>query len=371
MEQVTSELAHLAAYHASSPAIVFPHQAMNPVEPHNNEVKLPAPNQKLGFPIQPTNRHLIKRGLTDFIAGSVVSNVVETLLDRFWPNPTISNLQEKELLMDQKLEALNARRNFTRLQLKASTEGQEVLVNLVRNNIAAVDAITTVYPQLAIVAADLVAQHHLLGSYLDQLKVSFRMRRPNLQLLYILFGLEVILEVNPESFREDSIRLIAPGTNLLQVEFVARRRNNEAQIFQVHTFRVWANMLTPRPTVLDYSGPRLVLRNAANNCIKAITNLQGNYVTARCQEANYEDQQLSNWRETPETDKIFATEVIEAWPLIMVNCHPDVITIGQETEQCPPFAFELDYMTKFETSNYDHSPSVMEVTVMNFEPTTN
>lgn len=57
------------------------------------------------------------------------------------------------------------------------------------------------------VAAGIVARNHLLGSYLDQLRVSFKMRRPNLELLYILFGLDVLLEVDSESFVEDTVQL--------------------------------------------------------------------------------------------------------------------------------------------------------------------
>lgn len=289
----------------------------------------------------------------------MVTNLVDTVLDRWWPNPEISTIEEKETLMDQKLAALALASNFTALQVKALAEGQAIITQLVQNNVVAIKSITTSFPQLGMVTADLVARSHLTGAYLDQLDVACLMKRPNVQLLYLLFKQDVILLIDQDSITPESIRLSSPRTNMLQVEFVGRRRDPTTTVVKVNAMHLWVDLMEPHAKLLEYIGPKFLVHNKTAGCIRGVQPPTSMVVTVRCSDRNYTDNRLSSWK--PATETRFHTEVVEAYPFICVNCPSENVTIGQQEIECPPYPFVLDYMEPFATPTYDHSPSVMEI----------
>lgn len=117
---------------------------------------------------------------------------------------------------------------------------------------------------------------------------------------------------------------------------------------------------------MQYVGPRYLVQNATNGCVRGIQPPTSNVVTARCADNHYRDVRLSDWKVIAETGDIRSikmhTQVIEAYPFIYVNCPSESIAVGNQKEvKCPPYPFVLDYMTGFATPTYDHSPSVMEI----------
>lgn len=318
-----------------APAYVLPTPqqapARQPIGPLGNQLPRNVPRQ------------IQRRGVMDFVAGSLVTNLVETVLDRWWPNPAISTLEEKEKLLDAKLELLNNRTTFSALAQKALLEGQTILRELVQNNVAAIQTMSSAYPQLAIVASDLVARSHLVGSYIEQLAISFKMANLDLPLLYLLLKQEVILDINPNTIVANSLLFSSPSSGLLRIEFVARRKAQDIAISRVNAFHVWVDLLSDRPRLMEYVGPKYVIRNSKNNCVKGIQDPQDDTISVKCEVPNFEDQRLSRWRELAQHDKVedhaTHTQVIEAWPSIYVSCPSERITIGSENGQCPPFHF--------------------------------
>lgn len=73
---------------------------------------------------------------------------------------------------------------------------------------------------------------HLTGSDLEIL-VSFRARRPDLEILRLLLNYEALLDVDSLSIVKNSISISSPTPNVLQVESVARLGSGTTGVFQV------------------------------------------------------------------------------------------------------------------------------------------
>ena len=178
-------------------------------------------------------RQLAKRTIMDFCFGCFFSNVVNAVIDRIWPNPAFKELEEREHVLAHKINELNSRANLTSLQIRAISESSQLTAQLVQHNVEKVHAIQVTFPLLAVVTANMVARMHLLGSYLDKIRVSFRMRRPDIEILSLVYGYEELLDVDPDSIVQESVKLSSPRPNELVVEFVGRRRLTTTQVYQV------------------------------------------------------------------------------------------------------------------------------------------
>jgi len=305
-----------------------------------------------------------KRGLVDFCLGCFFTNVIETVTDRIWPNPALSELKEHQDLLDHKLATITMRYNFTELQVKALAESQQLTAQLVEHNVEQIHALQFTYPSLAIVAANIVAKMHLTGSYLEKLRSSFRMRRPDIEILVLLFKFDTLLEVDPASIIEDSVSLAATGNNALVVEFAARRRATDTVVYQVNAFRYWGDLMEKTPKLYEYVGPKYVIRNKNCGCVRGISPPQNSYVTAQCLEKNFEDVRLASWKVVSQEEDPEAypsqTEVIEVWPYVLINCFPGTIEIGNTTRTCPPYPFKLNASERWSTATYEYSPAAIE-----------
>lgn len=121
VEQVTNHLSHIAEVQGAIPTVVTPGAAQTgPIVQH------PA-NQILARLSVPPERP--KRDVGFFIAGSFVSNIVSTVLDRIWPNPQVMQIQNEEHVLAGRLTQINSRTNFTDLKKTTLAESSALTVS--------------------------------------------------------------------------------------------------------------------------------------------------------------------------------------------------------------------------------------------------
>ena len=365
-ELVTGKLNQWATYQSTKPSILLP----SPMQPNNNGFAnvIPQPVGKGKGPEYTVGNPRIKRGILDFCVGCFVSNILQTVEDRIWPNPAVEELKDQLHAMEHKVTELNRQANFTELQIIALAESQKLTTQLVEQNIHQIHAMQFTYPALAVVSSNIIAKMHLVGSYIDKLRVSFRSRRPDIEIISLLYNFDDILEVDPNSVIEESVRMTSPNRNVLQLEFTARRRSPDTTVYQVNAFRYWGNLMERKAKLYEYVGPRYVIQNVRYQCVKGITQIQTGFITAQCTERNFEDRRLSNWKvvteEAAPQNYPEQTEVIEVWPYVFVYCYPGNITLANKTVECPSYAFRLNATVRWTTGTYDYSPSAIEVNLV-------
>ena len=308
-----------------------------------------------------------RRGLVDFVFGAFAGNVVSVVLDRLWPHelPEYDQLVEHERGLDAKIKILNARANFSDLQLTAVKELSVVTASLVEHNIEQIKAMRLSYPILAVTTSNIIAKMHLLGAHIERALVSFRLRKPDLEALYSIFKYEPLLELDSESIIAESVRISSTHVNFLGIEFTARRKSVTTKVYQVSAFRHWRPGATGGSEWYEYIGPRFVVFNQQLRCAKGLVQLANTYVTAQCNERGYTDHRLASWKEVMVYDTVdHGTEVVEAWPNIFMYCHPQTIKLRNETRRCPRFPFKLGALEHWSTPSFDYLPSTAEMSTV-------
>ena len=103
----------------------------------------------------------------------------------------------------------------------------------------------------------------------------------------------------------------------------------------------------------EYAGKRWLIRNVTSNCIKAIEPSTLFYLEIRCEEKDYRDPRLRQWRQVPiqKVEQEVSTQYFDAFPNVLVYCWPRKITIFKVTQSCPLYPFALPASSNFSTSD--------------------
>lgn len=305
-----------------------------------------------------------KRSLTDFIAGSFVSNILETVLDRIWPNKATQELQERENLTEKKILDLNVKTTFQSLQQQAMQEHLELTSQLIQLNIKEIRQIISTFPVLNIVSSNIISKIHILGSLIERVSVSFQMQRPDLVALFMLFKFDILKQIDPDSIEQESVLFSITGSNKLLVEFTARLKSKSADVFHVAAFKYWADLLTEKPSLKEYIGSNYVLHDRQFNCSMGLQEQPHSYAHAECATRNYLDKKLSRWKivETNVSAENYdlETQLIPAYPYVLIYCYGQNITMLEQTSKCPPYPFKHNATIPFTTNNFKFEPQVIE-----------
>lgn len=202
-EQITNQLRNLQVSFGSSEIIPKrnPAQAAVPKlqqQQQQQAIFVPQATQPVQnqIPIGMPSQIMVPRSIMDFVTGAFASNVIDTVLDHWLPNPQVSELQNRMNRVDQHLQYLNQQANFTRLELRSMADAMEINAKLVDHNIEKINTYVYRFPALTVVSANMIAKLHLMGSHLTRTIMSFRARRPDLITLGMLFNTDKLLEVD-------------------------------------------------------------------------------------------------------------------------------------------------------------------------------
>lgn len=246
---------------------------------------------------------------------------------------------------------------------------EQAIVNqamLIQHNAADIGFITTTYPELALVSAHIMAKIVEAGANLDRLKISFRIRRPDLQLLSLLTDTNFLDNVDQDGVAKLPIRASSPAPLALDVEFTARRQDITTKVYEVQAFDFWANLTTETPSLQHYGAPEYLIYNKTIHCVRGIGQPKGKWINALCQVNGYEDFSLATWSTLatsldPWKSQVRST-VKESWPYVYIYCYPrSIYHLGEESE-CPPYVFRVNATQGFNTSDgYQYLPTAVEI----------
>lgn len=106
---------------------------------------------------------------------------------------------------------------------------------------------------------------------------------------------------------------------------------------------------------MEYPGPHYVVYNTTTNCAQGIGAPIGRNIAAFCEFSNFSDPELASWRTIPSNGTILKTQLEEMYPHNFAYCYKKKITIGTETDLCPPTALQLPVQVGFSTEDLHYS----------------
>lgn len=312
-----------------------------------------------------------KRFIVGFIVGVVVTNMVESIIDRVFDSSSVSSL-DAELIKTQKAVAqLVEHANAERLINKALGENMKTMAELLRNLQKKVDS-------LEATMLSLIAYYNYLGAKivqraerLEQLLYGFRHNRIDLMALNGLMDSEWPRNIDDKSTKLLDMKLLTGvGWPTLRVEFSGRLINKEVRIIEVVGVKHLINFARTI-TEVEYGGPEWAIFNTTNNCVKAVFSLHNGHVDETCLEADHFDSRLSTWnhvRTIPSLKDYNATTyVVEAYPITLVNCFKETLTIDNQSSPCPHYVFSLPSSKSWTTGSFTHEGLTSTTTKLDYE----
>jgi hypothetical protein len=300
-----------------------------------------------------------------FATYAICSNLVDKAIEHFWPNPAVKELYSRTDQIKDFLNGMVKEHNVTMLALTAVQEAVTTQAILLQHNSAELQLIAYSYPELMVTSAHIIAKIVQTGSQLDRLRISFRARKPDLELISELTDTSFQDAIDQDTIPKYHVELYSPGAESIEMKFAARNRDLTTEVYQVEAFDFWANLTEATPALLHYDGPKFLIYNHTNHCVRGVTDMKNAWVNARCAEPGYEDASLAQWSTIVTASDPWSstsrTAVKESWPYVFAYCFPYNITYKGEAVECPPYVFRMNASEPFGLSNgYAYNPSAVE-----------
>lgn len=286
-----------------------------------------------------------------FVTGLFFSNVLSTLKDKFFTN-TESTMEERTKLLDLHLNELNRKEDLEELKRRAQVEILHAYTQLTNTMADRFNMLISVYPKMGVVGSYIISKIMMKASLLEELQYSLASHKLDTVLLSRFFHSSEFLSLSPEHSRVTAVVNPAPG--VLRIHIRGRERSPDTQVYRVDPIEYWTN-LTTNPALMEYAGEKFLIRNVTANCIKAIRQPSTDFVSDKCDQADYEDPRLKIWNKKKTSLDLRKEEkhttLKEGYPYNILYCYGLNITIEQETIRCPSHAFALNASVKFNTSD--------------------
>lgn len=305
---------------------------------------------------------------TAFATYAIVSNVVKRIIDRYWPEPAVQELNKRQEQIQSSIDQLTQRQNISELMHEAVSNALENQANLIQYNSAEISRIAFTHPELMVVSGHLMAKLVQMGSYIDRLKIAFRARRPDLSLLSLITDTDFLDTVDQDTIPKNSVDLTAINNQTIEVRFVARIVDRTTSVYDVDAFDFWVNITEVEASKMHYGGPMSLIYNHSIGCVKGVTGIKHRWVNAHCLIPNFVDMSLSSWSILFTSKDPWESRnpvvVKESWPFINVNCLSHNITVHGVTGECPPWIFSINATVPFKISDgFSYSYQAMEYKV--------
>jgi hypothetical protein len=318
---------------------------------YDQYVLSPIKQASLSFNPQESPRY--KRSLVGgVITGVFLSNVLTTVADHWLRSSDISKLEDKETIIERKLEKLNQELNVTELIENSTSESLRSTTEAVKFTQRRLSTFVNQFPELVFATNYLTMR--MMGHHEALTKLVFKTRTTRLDLWAVS---SLIQENQFTDIDEDSAHiseLTSPKTGVLKIQFSGRTYDNTTQVYRVDAFKIWTN-LTDDPTLVEYVGERFLIYNQSINCVKAINEPAQTYATESCDQQNGIDPNLAHWSQIIKQEDPYAqpntTQYKSGWPYNYIYCWKLNITIGEETIKCPPYVFRLNATIGWRTSD--------------------
>ena len=298
-----------------------------------------------------------KRFIQGFVTGMFFSNLIMTWKDKIFPGKAETELQERQRVVEERLEKMNNDMNMTEIAEKAMGASFQAMAEILKHDHNRLSSFINRFPILVFTTNYFVMHIIMKGTTLARMKYGTKQRRLDLPSMSDLTNSDWLSGLEEHSAIIRSMG--SPSPSVLRVEFQARERDPTTDVFRVDPFRYWAN-LTEALVLMEYVGERFLIYNKSSNCIRAIDEPSQQYVTAMCDTPNGIDKRLALWQRVLQVedpyDQPANTTLKESWPYTYVYCFRLNITTKAKTSRCPPYVFRLNASMPWNTTDLRYEP---------------
>lgn len=152
--------------------------------------------------------------------------------------------------------------------------------------------------------------------------------------------------------------------------FTINEASRDTKIYKAVPFNHYVDVMS-KPRIVEYHGPVLMIHNSTSNCSQGIDEPARRTVHLRCDQTNYRDHRLDDWRpamDQEETKKRTTPRVERMGNLNFIYCLYNKITVGNQTTYCIDKPFALPTSLAFRLPNYIHNVTVNTINAIEGEP---
>lgn len=271
-------------------------------------------------------------------------------------NKRISELELRLAVMNSTVDKIERMEREATNDRKALVEIDSQLAERTKNDKQAAT-------QQAELSANIGWTSSKLSTRLNGYKTGIKMLRAHCrQRKLSLHGLDNIVQIHQLSrYYDDDIMLdslTVTSRDTITLKFYIGRPDTRLKIYQVLAIDHWANYTT-KQVFVTYSGPRFVLHNTENDCVKGIEQPKQKTVFDNCGVAKFHDAALTNWTRVPGTLKEIneraKPSVVRLGNLNIIYCLYHRITIVDKEMFCPGMPFSLARNVPFNLTNMNYS----------------
>lgn len=138
--------------------------------------------------------------------------------------------------------------NVTAQILTATNEGSKTITEMLKHTNERISVTSHQNQELTVLSSYYIAKIVIYGSYLRRMRINFRHRKLELDLLAQMIDSTILDDLEETSAVMK--RAYSHAIGVFRLEFSARRRAPNVSVYRVDAFRYWSN-LTHTPTLLD------------------------------------------------------------------------------------------------------------------------
>ena len=325
--------------------------------------------------------HDILVGSAGMVIGSIFTNIITSLWDWIDPNSPQNQLKDLQIKTDQNREQLFKRMDvYSKYALNLSSE-LEYFENQTIKQFAMIQSEISQAAQIITMKTDI---GNLLNTYerkIEELYDSAQIGQLNTDAFAEIYGIRELKRVKPSDTKFIGLNIVNKpliekydyhARNnwnqpiVMRYSFRTKRQSNDSTILMIYPFEHWDNLALGPGRLMTYAGPRYVIFNSTNNCVKGIhEDMVGQVsgIQVSCKHTNYFDPQLRRWKIKNETDNYEDFTMQTQWHHTLdasyVYCWPGNITIMNTQYECPLTVMKIPVKFSFSTSDYSYEPSII------------
>lgn len=299
---------------------------------------------------EPSIHSIEKRAVLEFVLGVFATDLVGSVYKWFNRDPDDSEIIKQICLRE------NITRSMQMAQQKAISSMQNQIIELAERT-----------PEISLFTSFAVNEFK---------SVAEKIRRIALALKHRIAEVATIRELNEDGwpYNVDLSNTIPTGVNAsftdwefkLSLQFTADRIDPNTLVYRLHGLSHWRN-LSGTPELYQYAGPTYAIYNHKTKCAKAIEPEFERKIKTSCNQFNYTDPALKQWRLAFTSKNPYKTtqqtKFIESFPYTIVYCFTKKIRIANDTFNCPPHPFKIRADVSWATDDETFTPTSDSLTV--------
>lgn len=301
---------------------------------------------------RPGIRNREKKSILTFFGGLFLSNIIETAVSMIWDDHP-----KEEAIQRQILDDLNSKLNFSVEAILEISRKQDILAEKINELYKITDTSLRRIIRLQFGSAYLASKMAVKNQAIKELRHGLA----NKMTIDIRALGKLLDTTNFENIDSDSIRFMSltkTDKDSYTLKFYANTVDTDMQVLEVKTFPHWIDLAT-EPKFMEYNGPKHVLFNTTNDCVRGLNDLSRNSLSSPCLEARGRIGKLNHWVTVitgNPFESIRPTVYYEVLPDAIVYCLDRKIKIEEDVIDCPPYPISIPANHRWSTSDVEFNP---------------